>query len=117
MPLAIDCDTCRSSTGGRYPRYGGENDGGQAEQRISRFGRFVVEHVQTGAGEMPRDQAVAEIGLDDQAVAGCIDQQLAGRILARNCRFTRPRVASVSSACRLMMPAFATSSSRPRRLI
>src|SRR5271157_3079398 len=51
---------------------GAENDGGQAEQRISRFGRFVVEHVQTGAGEMPRDQAVAEIGLDDQAAAGCV---------------------------------------------
>ena len=38
---------------------GAENDVGQAEKRISRFGRFVVEHVQTGAGEMPGDQAVA----------------------------------------------------------
>ena len=96
---------------------GAENDGGQAEQRISRFGRFVVEHVQTGAGEMPRDQAVAEIGLDNQAAAGGVDQQAAGRIFARNFRSTMPRVASVSGKCRLMMSDSATSSSRPRRLI
>ena len=44
-----------------------EDDVGQAEQRVARLGRLVVEHVEPGAGEMARDQAVAEVGLDDQA--------------------------------------------------
>src|SRR5271157_2241663 len=40
---------------------GAENDGGQAEQRISRFGRFVVEHVQTAAGGVDQQAAGAHL--------------------------------------------------------
>ena len=53
---------------------GAEDDVGKSQERVARLGRLVVEHVQAGPGEMPRDQGVAQVGFDDQSAARGIDQ-------------------------------------------
>ena len=47
---------------------------GKSQQRVARLGRLVVEYVQAGAGEVSRDQGIAQVGLDHQAAARGVDQ-------------------------------------------
>ena len=51
-----------------------EDDVGESEEGVAGLGRLVVEHVQTGAGEMAGEQGVAEVGFDDQAAPRRIDR-------------------------------------------
>ena len=44
-----------------------QDDIGEPKEGVAGLGRLLIEHVQTGRGQMARGQGVAQVRLDDQA--------------------------------------------------